>query len=180
MTIHSDNPFLDPTPDLARRLRGRLGGAVTLWTSGSGSNRAGLTVSSLMIATGEPASVLGLLDPDSDLAAALSDDARSESGSESGSGRAVVQLLQWRHRGLAEMFAGAAPAPGGVFAQAEFVQTQWGPRLADATTWLGVSVADAREVGWSSLVTGTIDHLEIGDEDDPLVHRRGRYEHPAG
>ena len=78
------------------------------------------------------------------------------------------------------MFAGAAPAPGGVFAQAEFVQTPWGPRLADATTWLGVSVADAREVGWSSLVTGTIDHLEIGDEDDPLVHRRGRYEHPAG
>ena len=77
------------------------------------------------------------------------------------------------------MFAGAAPAPGGVFAQAEFVQTQWGPRLADSTTWLGVSVADAREVGWSSLVTGMIDHLEIGDEDDPLVHRRGRYEHPA-
>ena len=143
-----------------------------------------MTVSSLMIATGEPASVLGLLDPDSDLATALAEDARPESGSEtesgSGSGRAVVQLLQWRHRGLAEMFAGAAPAPGGVFAQAEFVQTQWGPRLADATTWLGVTVADAREVGWSSLVTGTIDHLEIGDEDDPLVHRRGRYEHPAG
>ena len=194
MTIHSDNPFLDPTPDLARRLRGRLGGAVTLWTSGSGSNRAGLTVSSLMVATGEPASVLGLLDPDSDLAGALavalsvalSDDARTESGAESqsgsgsGLGRAVVQLLQWRHRDLAEMFAGAAPAPGGMFAQSEFVQTPWGPRLADATTWLGVSVADAREVGWSKLVTGTIDHLEIGAEDDPLVHRRGRYEHPAG
>ena len=150
MTIHSDNPFLDPTPDQARRLRGRLGGAVTLWTSGSGSKRAGLTVSSLMIATGEPASVLGLLDPDSDLAAALSDEPApmSESGSESGSGRAVVQLLQWRHRGLAEMFAGAAPAPGGVFAQAEFVQTQWGPRLADATTWLeSLSPTPGRSAG---------------------------------
>jgi flavin reductase (DIM6/NTAB) family NADH-FMN oxidoreductase RutF len=180
VTIHSDNPFLDPTPDQARRLRGRLGGAVTLWTSGSGGKRAGLTVSSLMIATGEPANVLGLLDPDSDLAVALSVALSVDARTEHGSGRAVVQLLQWRHRGLAEMFAGAAPAPGGMFAQAEFVQTPWGPRLADATTWLGVSLADAREVGWSKLVTGTIDHLEIGDEDDPLVHRRGRYEHPAG
>ena len=155
-----------------------MGGAVTLWTSGSGSKRAGLTVSSLMIATGEPAScVSGLVDPDSDLAAALSAGSGSESGS--ASGRAVVQLLQWRHRGLAEMFAGAAPAPGGVFAQAEFVQTQWGPRLADSTTWLGVSVADAREVGWSRLVTRVLEHVELGDEGDPLVHRRGRYEHPA-
>ena len=34
MTIHSEHPFLDPDADPVRRLRGRLGGAVTLWTSG--------------------------------------------------------------------------------------------------------------------------------------------------
>ncbi len=169
MTIHSDNPFLDPVPDRARRLRGRLGGIVTLWTAGdAGDHPAGLTVSSLMVATGEPASVLGLLDPDSDLVEALEE-----------SGRAVVQLLEWRHRDLAEMFAGQAPAAGGLFAQAEFTQTPWGPRLADATTWAGVGLADVREVGWSSLVTCTIEHLELGEEDQPLQHRRGRWERPV-
>jgi flavin reductase (DIM6/NTAB) family NADH-FMN oxidoreductase RutF len=169
VTIHSENPFLDPIPDQARRFRGRLGGAVTLWTSGAGRERSGLTVSSLMIATGEPASVLGLLDPDSDLAATLSE-----------SGRAVVQLLEWRHRELAEMFAGVAPAPGGAFAQAAFTQTQWGPRLSDASTWLGVSLVEARAVGWSRLVTCAINQVEVGEAGDPLVHRRGRYERPAG
>ncbi len=184
MTIHSDNPFLDPTPDQARRLRGRLGGAVTLWTSGSGSNRAGLTVSSLMVATGEPASVLGLLDPDSDLAAALSDATRphrvrvrvrspgpGEPSYNSCNGDIAVSRRCSPGRRLRREECSPRPSSS---------RLQWGPRLADATTWLGVSVADAREVGWSSLVTGTIDHLEIGDEDDPLVHRRGRYEHPAG
>lgn len=169
MTIHGENPFLDPVPDDARRFRGRLGGAVTLWTSGAGQDRAGLTVSSLMVAAGEPASVLGLLDPDSDLATTLSR-----------TGRAVVQLLEWRHRELAEVFAGVAPAPGGMFAHVDFTDTPWGPRVADVTTWAGVSLTDAREVGWSTLVTCVMDHAEIGEDGDVLVHRRGRYQRPAG
>ena len=169
MTIHNENPFLDPAPDQARRLRGRLGGAVSLWTSGAAESRAGLTVSSLLVATGEPASVLGLLDPDSDLADALSR-----------TGRAVVHLLAWRHRLLAEMFAGEAPAAGGVFAQASFVDSAWGPRLADADSWAGVALSDSREVGWSRLVTCAIEHLEIGDQDDALHHRRGRFERSSG
>lgn len=168
MTIHSENPFLDPTPDQARRLRGRLGGAVSLWTSGAGLERGGMTVSSLLVATGEPPSVLGLLDPDCDLADRLVQ-----------TGRAVVQLLEWRHRQLAEMFAGTAPAAGGLFSQAAFVDTPWGPRLADAATWAGVALAEAREVGWSTLFTCTLEHLEVGADDDALLHRRGRYEHPA-
>ena len=161
MTIHSEHPFQQPSDDV-RRLRGRVGGAVTLWTSGAPP--AGLTVSSVMVANGPSAHVAGLLDPDSELADALLD-----------SGRAVVQLLSWRHRDLAEMFADTAPAPGGKFAQADFAETAWGPRLTDATTWAGVALEDHREVGWSLLVTCRIDHLEIGDDDEPLVHRRGRY-----
>jgi flavin reductase (DIM6/NTAB) family NADH-FMN oxidoreductase RutF len=164
MTIHSSHPFADPEPDPARRFRGRLGGGVTLWTTGAGADRAGLTVTSVLLALGEPARVLGLVDPDSDLAAAL--------GS---TGTAVVQLLGWPDRGLAEGFAGTAPAPGGVFKQAAFVDTAWGPRLAHAATWAGVRLEQTGDVGWSRLLTCTVEHVEVGPDDDPLGHRRGRW-----
>lgn len=169
MTIHTDHPFAQPEGSRSpvRRLRGRLGGAVSLWTTGVGPARAGLTVSSLLIAEGEPSAVLGLVDPDSDLADALETDVR-----------VVVQLLEWEHRDLAEMFAGTAPAPGGPFAQARFEDTDWGPRLADAPTWAGVRVLDTRETGWSLEVRAQIEHVTIGDEGAPLEHRRGRYVRP--
>ena len=167
MTIHDTHPFADPTPDPARRFRGRLGGAVTLWSAGIGSERAGLTVSSVLVALGEPARLLGLVDPDSDLVAALE---RTRT--------AVVQLLGWADRDLAEGFAGTAPAPGGVFGQAEFVGTDWGPRLARATTWAGVRLEHSVDVGWSRLLTCTVEHVEIGDDEDPLLHRRGRWSRP--
>jgi len=169
VTIHSEHPFLEPESerDPVRRLRGRLGGVVTLWTCAAGDSRAGLTVSSLMVANGDPAHVLALLDPDSSFASAL----RASTTS-------VVQLLGWGHRGLADAFAGVAPAPGGPFTMAGWRDTEWGPRLADATTWAGVRLAESREVGWSALVDTVVEHVEIGEEDAPLVHRRGRYLRP--
>ena len=169
MTIHTTHPFADPDPDPARRFRGRLGGAVSLWTAGDETSRAGLTVASLMVAGGEPARVLALVDPDSDLADVV---ART--------GRAVVQLLSWAHRDLAEAFAGAAPAPGGPFRTAAFESTPWGPRLADATTYAGVSVEAGVEVGWSLLLTCVVEEVVVGDDPQPLEHRRGRYVRPDG
>lgn len=171
MTIHSGHPFLQPESerDPVRRLRGRLGGAVTLWTTGRGRDRAGLTVSSLMIAGGDPGHVLALIDPDSELADALED-----------TGRCVVQLLEWQHRDLAEAFAGLSPAPGGPFRLGTWHDTDWGPRLESATSWAGVRVEGApREVGWSLLVDTVIEHVDIGEEKEPLVHRRGRYVRPS-
>lgn len=165
MTIHSTHPFADPEPDPVRRFRGRLTGAVALLTA----DRAGLTVSSLMVANGDPARVLALVDPDSDLAEAV---ART--------GRAVVQLLSWSHRELAEAFAGTAPAPGGPFRTGDFVDSPWGPRLADVTTWAGVLLESAAPVGWSILLTLTVDEVTVGNDDEPLVHRRGRYQRPGG
>jgi flavin reductase (DIM6/NTAB) family NADH-FMN oxidoreductase RutF len=169
VTIHSEHPFLEPESDRdpVRRLRGRLGGAVTLWTAGDDANPTGLTVSSLMVAGGEPGRVLALVDPDSDLHDRLRE-----------TGRAVVQLLRWEDRQLADAFAGTAPAPGGPFRMAEFAQTRWGPLLAGAATWVGVTFESANEVGWSVLVTCTIDEVTIGDDVPPLVHRRGRYLRP--
>lgn len=168
MTIHSDHPFATPDGerDAARRLRGRLGGQVSLWTAGAGNDRAGLTVSSLMVATGEPSFLLGLLDPDSDLAARLQDGADA---------RCVVQLLERRHHDLAEQFAGQMPAPGGLFAADDWLQTPSGPRLADVETWADCVVQDIRELGWSIEVTCRIDSATLGETDDPLLHRRGRY-----
>ena len=149
-------------------MRGRLGGTVSLWTAGAGRDRAGLTVSSVMIASGEPAHALALVDPDSDLA----DTVRQ-------TGTAVVQLLQWAHRDLAEAFAGMAPAPGGPFRAGTWTDTDWGPCLAGASAWAGVRITHApREVGWSLLLDAVVEHVEIGEEAEPLVHRRGRYVRP--
>jgi flavin reductase (DIM6/NTAB) family NADH-FMN oxidoreductase RutF len=164
VTIHDSHPFADPDPDPARRFRGRLGGTATLWTAGSDADRAGLTLTSVLVVLGEPARVLGLVDPDSDLADAVA-----------ATGRAVVQLLTWPDRDLAEGFAGTAPAPGGVFRQADFVDTEWGPRLAHLTTWAGVRLEETSEVGWSRLLTCVVEHLEVGADTDPLLHRRGRW-----
>lgn len=168
MTIHDTHPFADPDPDPARRLRGRLGATVTLWTAGSGAGRAGLTLTSVLVALGEPARVLGLVDPDSDLADTVAE-----------TGRAVVHLLTWADRDLADAFAGTAPAPGGAFRQAAFADTEWGPRLEHATTWAGVRVESTTEVGWSRLLTCVVEQLEVGEDTDPLLHRRGRWVRPV-
>ena len=167
MTIHDTHPFADPEPDPVRRFRGRLGGTVSLVTAGDAASRAGLTVSSLMVANGDPARALFLVDPDSDLRAEVSR-----------TGRAVVQLLSWRHRDLAEAFAGTAPAPGGPFRMAAFEDSRWGPRLTDVATWVGVRLEGAEEVGWSHLVVGVIEEITVGDDPEPLVSRRGRWVRP--
>ena len=85
-----------------------------------------------MVANGETASILALVDPDSDFLDVVRE-----------TGRCVVQGLSWSERALAEMFAGTAPAPGGAFAHADFEQTAWGPRLALGDQ-LGVRRSDRR------------------------------------
>jgi flavin reductase (DIM6/NTAB) family NADH-FMN oxidoreductase RutF len=172
MTIHDEHPFLEPHRDEVRRLRARVGATVSLWTSGRLADRtaAGLTVSSWLVIGGEPGRLVGALDPDSDLAELLQQD-----------GRAVVQLLHWPDRDLAEMFAGTMPAPGGAFRAAPFTDTRHGPRLDRATTWAGVRLESVQPVGWSVLVTAAIEELVVGAADeDWLVHRGGRYQRPVG
>ena len=162
MTIHSSHPFATE-PDPVRRFRGRLGGVVSLWTAGAGAERAGLTVSSVMVANGEPGRVLGLLDPDAELTDRVAT-----------TGLAVVQLLEWDDRALAEAFGGTAPAPGGPYTLGSWTETPYGPALADRTRAL-VRVESTADVGWSLLVTATIEHVVMVDDRHPLEHRRGRY-----
>src|SRR5437762_5272670 len=103
MSIHPEDPFATPEHlrSPVRRLRGRLPAAVTLWTA---PGPAGLTVSSTLIADGEPGRVLGLIDDESELWSAIES-----------AGRFAVIPLAPRHRQLADRFAGLMPAPGGLF-----------------------------------------------------------------
>jgi hypothetical protein len=165
MTIHSSNPFATD-PDPVRRFRGRLGGAVSLWTTGAGATRAGLTVASVMVANGSPGRLLGLLDPDATLTEELLR-----------TGLGVVQLLEWDDRDLADAFGGVAPAPGGPFVSGAWQQTGHGPLLEGRTHAL-VAVESAVEVGWSLLVTTTMEQVVVVEERHPLEHRRGRYRAP--
>ncbi|GAA1693880.1 hypothetical protein GCM10009765_48930 [Fodinicola feengrottensis] len=166
--IHPEHPFAAPADarDPARQLRGRLVAPVTVWTAGSGSAAAGLTVSSMLMAGGEPPTVCGLLDPDSDLAEAVGD-----------SGQAVINVLRWPHRTIADVFAGLHPSPGGPFRTGEWSAGPVGPVLADAAAVAIVTVVEQRPMGWSSLVTATVDDIQLldSDDDDLLAYVRGRY-----
>ena len=55
------------------------------------------------------------------------------------------------------------------------MDTEWGPRLEHATTWAGVRLESAVDVGWSRLLTCTVEHLEVGEETELLGHHRGRF-----
>lgn len=168
MTIHNEHPFLTPEPDRnpLRRLRGRLASPVTILTAGQAADRAGLTVSSVLVLDGEPGLILAVIDPLSDLHDALVE-----------SERAVLNLLGWRHRQLADAFGYIAPAPGGPFRLAEWTESKWGPVLSDAPAWAGCRRTEQplRPAGWGVLAELAVEHTQIGPDDEPLVHHRGRY-----
>lgn len=198
MSIHSEHPFLPPAADRdpIRRFRGRMIAPVSLWATGSGRRRLGWTVSSLLVADGPEPTLLGLLDPDADLTEALvagpvggssttgsgPDPAGSQPSSRGGpigASRVAVSLLGWQHRHLPDAFAGLAPAPGGPFRLAEWIDTAYGPVLARAPATLGATLVDTRPVGWSTLVLARIEEIQIGPEAEAdselLGHLRGRY-----
>ena len=171
MTIHTEHPSSSPSGTRCGGSAAGSVGSVTLWTAGRGSgpaDRAGLTVTSVLVALGEPPRLLALLDPDSDLADMLPRP-----------GVAVVSVLSWEDRDLAEAFAGTAPAPGRRLpsgrVRADAVGAATGERDDLGRRTAGehrrgrlVDPGDLRRSRTSS----------VGD-DDPLVHRRGRYLRPA-
>ncbi|PZG01368.1 flavin reductase family protein [Micromonospora deserti] len=161
--IHHIDPFAVPAEQRSpvRRLRGRLAAPVTLWTA---PGPAGLTVSSTLIAEGEPDRLLGLVDAESDLWAAAEE-----------AGRFAVAPLGPAHRQLADRFAGLFPSPGGLFATGAWTDTPYGPVPTDAGGWAGCRLDTAREYGWGLLVEATIETVELAEETEPLLHYRGRY-----
>lgn len=169
MSIHYTDPFATPEPERSpvRRLRGRLPAPVTLWTA---PGPAGLTVSSVLVADGEPGRVLGLIDDESELWPALE-----------AAGRFAVCPLTVAQQQLADRFAGLAPAPGGLFAQEAWQQTEYGPVPDGGQSWAGCQLVTARRCGWGLLVEGTLAQISLSPgQIDPLLHYRGRYQRPTG
>lgn len=161
--IHSSDPFATPENEKSsvRRLRGRLAAAVTLWTT---PGPAGLTVSSMMVADGDPGRVLGLIDEESEFWDAVER-----------SGVFAVTPLSADDQQLADRFAGLLPAPGGLFAGGGWTTTAYGPVPAGAGTWAGCRVAGHRECGWALLVEAVVETVALDPGPAPLVHFRGRY-----
>jgi flavin reductase (DIM6/NTAB) family NADH-FMN oxidoreductase RutF len=162
VSIHHTDPFATPDDERSatRRLRGRLPAAVTLWTT---PGPAGLTVSSTLIADGDPAHLFGLLDEESDLWPAAAD-----------SGVLAVVALAADDRQLADRFAGLMPAPGGLFATGGWRETPFGPVPAHPHTWAGCRLVGSRPAGWGRLVEAEIIEVELADVE-PLIYYRGRY-----
>lgn len=167
MTIHDTHPFAAEGPKRrpVRRFRGRLPAPATIWATSAETGPVGLTVSSLVVADGEPGEIIGLIDPASDLFDAIVETEHW-----------AVSLLTFDDRQLSDAMAGLAPAPGGPFRMGRWRDTQWGPVLATAPGWLGARLLTAPvEAGWSMLVRGVIEHVEIDELAAPVAYVRGRY-----
>lgn len=166
MTIHTEHPFL-PDPhhrDRARQLRGRLTSPVTIVTSGAGDRTVGLTISSLLIIEGESPMIQLVVGPTSDLWDVMAE-----------TGVFVVHVCDATHTRLSDVFAGLRPSPGGMFASLEVVETKWGPTLSEIPDRAYCRLVERAETGYSGLVTGAIDQIELTELSDPLVYYRGRY-----
>lgn len=164
--IHYENPFIDPPGERseARRLRGRLALPVTVWTAGSPDNPVGLTVSSLLVADGEPPIVSGLIGETTDLFALLNETKTF-----------VIHVLREEDGSLAEIFAGLRPNPGGPFAGLDVDDSQWGPVIRVNRTRAFCRLTSVNDAGYHKLVTGEIERMDLGEEESPLIYLRGRF-----
>jgi flavin reductase (DIM6/NTAB) family NADH-FMN oxidoreductase RutF len=148
----------------ARRLRGRLVAPVTVWTAGRPPGGAGLTVSSVLIAEGQPARLLGLIDPTS----ALWETAQETQAF-------VVHVLGAGDRALAERFSEVRPPIRSPFERLEVAESPWGPVLDGARPRAACRLAGSTPVGYAELVEGVIEQLELPDLHDPLAYLQGGY-----
>ena len=164
--IHEEHPFATPAEerDPVRRFRGRLAAPVTIVTAGDAGARTGLTISSLVVAEGDPARVYFLLGQATELYDAIHD-----------TGRFVVHILEDGHRELGDRFAGLRPSPGGLFAGLDVVDGRYGPELPELGSRLHCRHESEAECTVHVLEAGIVEHTVVHELDHPLVYFRGRY-----
>jgi flavin reductase (DIM6/NTAB) family NADH-FMN oxidoreductase RutF len=167
-SVRYGNPWADPPSerDPVRQLRARLLAPVTIWTAGD-DEWTGLTVSSLMVAQGEPGRLLGLIGPDTDLADTLER-----------TGAFVIHLLADRpeHRRLAQHFAGTLSASPDLL---QVDRSAYGPHLRTAPDQVACRLISHRPCGWSELVEATVEEVSLATTPTPsrpgLVWYRGAF-----
>jgi flavin reductase (DIM6/NTAB) family NADH-FMN oxidoreductase RutF len=121
-------------------------------------------VSSVLVAEGEPARLLGLIDPTS----ALWEAAQA-------TGAFVVHVLAAGDRALAERFSEVRPPIRGPFERLEVAESPWGPVLGGSRPHAACRLVGSAPVGHAELVEGVIEQLELPDLEDPLAYLHGRY-----
>ena len=163
--IGSD-PFWLPVDakDPVRRLRGQLPAPVTVWTAASpDGSPVGITVSSVLIAEGDTATVIGLIAPLSDFWDAVQITRRF-----------LVHVLSADQVRVADQFA--LRYPGDPFEGLATSNSEHGPILDGSATWAKCCLDSHMEVGWSVLAKGLIvDIMAAANPRLPLVNYRGRY-----
>jgi flavin reductase (DIM6/NTAB) family NADH-FMN oxidoreductase RutF len=140
---------------------------VSIWAATANDTRAGWTLSSFLVADGDPGEVIGLIDDESALADILTE-----------TSTLTVNLLGWKQRSLADAFAGVTPAPGGPFGLAAWQETDWGPVLESSLGWIGARLKpDPHHAGWGLLLMAVVERVELRSDpaDDLLCYARGRY-----
>jgi flavin reductase (DIM6/NTAB) family NADH-FMN oxidoreductase RutF len=164
--IHEEDPFAVPLDerDPVRRLRGRLPAPVTIVTAGADPHWTGLTVSSLMVADGDPGRVAFLCGRNADLGDVIA-----------ATGGFVVHVLGAADAALSDRFAGIRPSPGGLFAGLEVVAGSRGPILTVLTTRAECRLLGMTDSGWYQTIEGAVEDVLLGEAAEPLVRYRGRY-----
>jgi flavin reductase (DIM6/NTAB) family NADH-FMN oxidoreductase RutF len=94
---------------------------VILWSAGHPPGGAGLTVSSVLVAEGQPARLLGLIDPTSAFWEAMQKTRAF-----------VVHVLAVGYRAPAERFSEVRPPIHSPFERLEVAESLWGPVLGGA------------------------------------------------
>ena len=137
---------------------------MTVWTAGVPPGGAGLTVSSVLVAEGEPSRLLGLIDPTSAFW-----DAMQETGA------FVVHVLAVGDRALAERFSEVRPPIRRPFEGLQVAESPWGPVLGGTRPRAACRLAGSAPFGHAELIEGVIEQLELPDLEDPLVYLHGGY-----
>lgn len=162
-----EDPFATPQEArrIDRRLRGRLVAPVTVWTAtGVDGSPAGLTVSSLLVAEGDPALLHGLVDPLSGLLEAAGEQ-----------GGFLVHVLGAGDERLASVFAGAYPVDP--FEEVEWRPTPDGPLLEGDRHVVACRYLRSEPSGFQALVHAEITSVLLprAAERAPLAWYRGSY-----
>ncbi len=189
-SVSYGNPWADPPEarDPLRRLRGRLALPVTVWlaglpgqddlgpsatlatgtaTPGPGSAilsgaPTGLTISSVVLASGDPARLAGVLSPTADLTELITQPP----------GPFVVHILTAGHRRLAKHFAGELPAPPDLLVTRT---SAYGPVLVAVQDRLYCRTLRHEPFGTSVLVQAAVESVEVGRAGRGLAWYHGRF-----